>query len=249
MAEPTSPQRKTITENFWDKLSGIQKVLLIAIVLFPFYVAFTTAKVPNYQCNFPNGTKTYPPYLTQTTNTTYCGLLYPPEDIKVPKNSMSNTQALIESIMILSLFFSLLSKKELGRISIPDAIRMVKADLRRIQTLPTLAGEHISLKDNEFELPTGVITRYREDKGEWKPFRYTIGMKIIDKIHNVEHYYKGMFHPMNGFFDGFVVTDNELRDRDLCSSCGKEYDIAGITEREVQKFGELRRGMSGQSSN
>ena len=249
MAEQTSPQRKTITENFWDKLTGIQKVLLIAIMIFPFYIALTTARVPNYQCNFPNGTKSYPTYSAQNFNSTYCGLLYTPENVKVPKNNMSNMQALIEAIMIASLFFSLISKKEFGRISIPEAIRMVKADLRKIQTLPTLAGEHISLKDNEFELPTGVITRYREDKGEWKPFRYTIGMKIMDKIHNVEHYYKGMFHPMTGFFDGFVVTDKEMIDWDLCSKCGREYDVAGITEREVQKFGEMRRGMSGQGGN
>ena len=160
---------------------------------------------------------------------------------------MSYVQALLETILILVFFFGLITKKEMGRISIPEAIRLIKQEMRKIQTLPTLVGESISLKDKEWELPIGVVTRYREESGEWKPFRYTFGMKITDKIKNVESYYKGMFHPMSGFFDGFVATDREMKDWDLCSKCGKEIDIAGITEREVQKMGQIRKGISGQA--
>lgn len=244
MADDIQPQRKAITENFWDKLTGTQKFLLIVIVIFPFYVAFTTARVSNYQCTYPNGTKTFPSYISD--GDAYCGLLYPPEDREVPKNNMSNMQALIEAILILGLFFSIISKKELGRVPIPDAVKLIKSDLKKIQLLPTIEGESISIKDFEFQLPTGVITRYREENGMWKPFRYTLGMMAKDKITNVEHIYKGFFHPMTGYFDGFVPVDKEMRGWELCDKCGKEYDIAGITEREVQKFGQLRRGMSGQ---
>lgn len=237
------PQRKTITIGFWDKLTNMQKLLLVVIIIFPFYVAFTTTKVPNYQCRFPNGTTYYPLNPIEDVN---CGLLYKAGDY-VPKNNMSYPQALLLAILILALFFSLITKKELGRIPIPIAINLIKEDLKKIQSLPSSDGNLIPLKGKQIELGESALTRYRDTPEGWKPFRYTIGMKVIDKNINVEHYYKAMFHPMDGFLDGYVPTIRQMEEWDLCPKCGKEYDIAGITKREIEKLGEIRRGISGQT--
>jgi len=233
-AQEVSPDaKKSATSGFWQKTTTIQKVLLILAVLFPFYIASTTKLVPNYSC------------LNQTINGTLytdCGVLYDYGDY-IPKSFMSNGQAAIEAIIILALFFSLYTSRTSGRIPISDAVRMLKAELKKIQLLPTIDGEFISIRGKEIELPTGVITRYRTEHKEWKPFRYTIGMKVTDRVNGIEHYYKGMFHPMTGYFDGFVPTDKDIKDWDMCSKCGQEYDVSTFTEEDVKRFFEMRRGM------
>lgn len=113
--------------------------------------------------------------------------------------------------------------------------------MRKIQTLPTTEGERIELRDYEIEIPTGVITRYVETN----PFRYTIGMKLTNKINNIELYYKAMFHPMTGYFDGFVPTDREMKDWDMCSKCGNEYGYKTHTTADLKKVYEIRREMAG----
>ena len=139
-------------------------------------------------------------------------------------------------------------KKELGRIPLPDAIRLIKQDLKKIQSLPTVAGEEMALKNMEIKIADSAITRYRDTPEGWKAFKYTIGMEIYDKIHNISQYYRCMFHPLDGYFDGYVPTSRKMEEWDLCPKCGKDFDIPGVTRREIEKLGEIRRGISGQQS-
>ena len=227
-------ETKKISINLWNKTTTFQKFLLLFIIGFPFYIASTTKLVPNYQC------------INQTINgtlNTNCGVLYSDEDY-VPKSFMSNGHAIIEGISILILFFSFLAYKQIGRIPIPEAIRIMKDELKKIKELPTVEGESISIRNQEFTLPSGVITRYRENEGKWMEFRYTIGMTVKDP-NNPARYYKGMVHPYTGYFDGFVPTEKEMRDWDMCSRCGKEYDVATYTDKDLKKLYEIRRGISG----
>lgn len=226
--EQSKEAGKSLTSSFWKSTTTFQKVMLVFIIVFPFYIASTTALVPNCQ-NAEN--------LTGGT-TDQCMVLYDYGD-SVPKDFMSNGQAAILVIVTLVLFFSLFQQTRKGRITVVEAIKIVKKELNEIKSLPTLDGGSIYIKDYNVEIPTGVITRSRKEKGVWKPFRYYIGMVLHNKKDDVPNYYRAMVNPMTSFFDGFVPSSTDIIDSDMCSHCGKHYDVRDV----MGDFNDLKKLM------
>ena len=231
---PDQPKRDTpFITAIWKSTNTGAKVLFLGMVVFLFYLAWTTSLVPN--TNSGNETIVYGQISVSPD-----GQLYQPESF-VPKGFVSNSKAILGVILLLALVIALkapdLTSQQL--LSEREVKELIMKEFRKKKKVPLPDGK-FEFKNQDFELVGDVVLRYAFLRDEVRSeFRYSCTLKAIDED-NHEEYYKVSVHPYKAMIVDIVQTDSPLKDWDRCTKCGKLFDIKYLPTDELKLMGSLR---------
>lgn len=224
----------------WKSTSLGAKVLFFGIVAFFFYLAFTTSLVPN--TNAGNETVSYNKIPVESGAQLYKA------DSFVPKGTVSNSKAIIGSILLFALVIILkspdLTKSQL--LSEREVKELIMREFAKKKKIPLPDGKY-EFKNVDFEIVGDVILRYAFLRDEVRSeFRYTCTVKALAE-EGQETYYKVSVHPYKAMIVDIVETDRPLKDWDRCTRCGKLFDIKYLPTDELKLLGSLRGYVGGRN--
>jgi len=199
--------------------TGSQVGLTIALIVFMFYLPYSTTPVPNL--NNATGEYRYN------------------ENDKVPPSYVSNELAGLGIILVVMLFLSsrvtglakeLLSERQFKEI--------VTREIRKKQTIP-LPDNSYEIKNWRFKVDPNIIPKYITEKGERTLFQYILQLTLTDSNEN-DYYYLVTGNPITGLIDGIVQTEDKLDYADKCPKCGRFPDEKIILPEEFKTLKDIK---------
>jgi len=208
-------------QKFWNSMPNSVKIVFVILILYFFYLANSTAPVPNYN----NETKT---------------VLYTAHDY-VPKNYVSFSQAILGSILVFILtYLAVITDKEpLLLLTREEATELIKKEFE-IMKKQGIFSKNAVLK---LDLDSGgaVLRTFMTSFDKtMKPYKWVFG-GIVEE-NGLEEYvriYVSALKP--GFVYGFYKTTEPFSGKDICPRCGQEFNVKLVVPPELRETKLLKR--------